>query len=192
MSEWLERLRGTLEPILAKHDPRPDISAYREMPVCIFRYPPAAEFALRQELALLKTRLEQQHGKRIIAISLMGCLKAALAAHAPVERLVEAERDLGHKTVSQTIHQVLCEYAPLEQIVLDQVPHDADPYRDVIWFTRAGALYPVYRTSTLLEHLQGKLAAPGVLFFPGELEGPAGLRFMGIHEPEHNYRARIY
>jgi hypothetical protein len=191
MSEWLERLRGTLEPILAKDDPRPDISAYREMPLCIFRYPPSAEFALRQELALLKTRLEQR-GKRITTISLTDCMQMALATHAPVESLVEAERDLGHKTVSQTIHQVLCEYAPLDQIVLSQIPADTEPYRDIIWFIRAGALFPVYRTSTLLEHFQGKLAAPGVLFFPGELEGPAGLRFMGIHEPEHNYRARIY
>lgn len=36
MTDWLDRLRGTLEPILAKDDPRPDISAYREMPLCIF------------------------------------------------------------------------------------------------------------------------------------------------------------
>lgn len=192
MTDWLDRLQGTLEPILAKDDPRPDISAYREMPLCIFRYPPTAEFAVRQELALLKTRLEQQWRKRVTVISLMECLRAALAAHAPEASLVEAERDLGHKTVSQTIHQVLSEYAPLDQIVLSRIPADADPCRDLIWFTRAGAMFPVYRTSTLLEHLQGKLAAPGVLFFPGELEGPAGLRFMGIHEPEHNYRARIY
>lgn len=191
MTDWLNRLRGTLEPILAKDDPRPDISAYREMPLCIFRYPPAVEFALRQELALLKTRLEQR-GKRITIISLMDCLQTALAAQAPVASLVEAERDLGHKTVSQTIHQVLSEYAPLDQVVLSQVPADAEPCRDIIWFTRAGALFPVYRTSTLLEHFQGKLVAPGVLFFPGELEGPAGLRFMGIHEAEHNYRARIF
>lgn len=192
MSEdWLHRLRDKLEPILAKDDPRPDISAYREMPLCIFCYPPAAEFALRQELSLLKTRLEQR-GKRITTISLMECLKTALAPHAPVESLVEHERDLGHKAVSQTIHQVLSDYAPLDQIVLEQIPQDVEPYRDIIWFTRAGALFPVYRTSTLLEHLKNKLVAPGVLFFPGELEGPAGLRFMGIHEAEHNYRARIY
>ncbi len=190
MTDWLDRLRGTLEPILAKDDPRPEISAYREMPLCIFRYPPPVEFALRQELALLKVRLEQR-GKRVTVISLMECMQTALAAHAPVESLVEAERDLGHKTVSQTIHQVLSEYAPLEQIVLSRIPTDADPHRDITWLTRAGALFPVYRTSTLVEHLEGKLVAPGVLFFPGDLDGPAGLRFMGVHEPEHNYRASI-
>ena len=39
--------------------------------------------------------------------------------------------------------------------------------------------------------MYGKIKVPGVLFFPGELERPAGLRFMGIHEAEHNYRAKI-
>lgn len=190
MSDWHERLCGILEPILAKPDPRPDISAYRDMPLCIFRYTPAAEFALRQELALLKTRLEQK-GKRITVISLMECMKAALAEQAPIESLIEAEASLGHKTVSQTIHQVLSEYAPLEQIAMARIPDDADALRDIIWFTRAGALFPVYRTSTLLEHMYGKITVPGVLFFPGELERPAGLRFMGIHEAEHNYRAKI-
>ena len=190
MSDWRERLCGTLEPLLAKPDPRPDISAYRDMPLCIFRYTPSAEFALRQELALLKTRLEQK-GKRITSISLMDCMLVALKDHAPSQSLVEAEGSLGHETVSQTIHQVLSTYAPLEQIALARIPSDASPLRDIIWFTRAGALFPSYRTSTLLEHMYGKIKVPGVLFFPGDLERPAGLRFMGIHEAEHNYRAKI-
>lgn len=69
-----------------------------------FRYPPTAEFALRQELTLLKTRLEDQSGKRITIIGQMDCLQAALADHAPAASLVEAERELGHKTVSR-IHR---------------------------------------------------------------------------------------
>ena len=190
MSDWKKRLRETLEPILMEEDPRPDISAYHEMPLCIFLYEPSAEFQLRQELSLLKTRLEQR-GKHVTNISLMQCMMTALDEKAPIQDLIEAERTLGHKTVAQTVHQVLSEYAPLDQIALRMVPENTDPLRDILWFTRAGALYPCYRTSTLIEHFQGKLNAPGVLFYPGELEGPAGLRFMGIHEAEHNYRARI-
>jgi len=191
MSDWKTRLRDTLEPILMQEDPRPDISAYQDMPVCIFLYDPAAEFQLRQELSLLRTRLEQK-GKRVTTISLMECLLEALAKEAPVDDLVEAERTLGHKTVAQTVHQVLSDYAPLDQIVLSKVPENTDPLRDILWVTRAGALYPCYRTSTVIEHFQAKLDIPGVLFYPGELDGPAGLRFMGIHEPEHNYRAKIF
>ena len=193
MSDWKTRLRDKLEPILSKDDPRPDISAYRDMPLCIFIYDPAAEFALRQELSLLKTRLEQK-GKRIISISLMECMREALESCASIPELIENEKMLGrngHKTVAQTVHQVLSEYSPLDKLVLSKVPVDGDPHRDILWITRAGALYPCFRTSTLIEHFQTKLSIPGVLFYPGEIVPPAGLSFMGIHEAEHNYRAKI-
>jgi hypothetical protein len=164
------------------------------MPLCIFVYDPSCEFALRQELSLLKTRLEHK-GKRVTNISLMDCMKQALEkVGVTVRELVENEKMLGkngHKTVAQTIHQVLSEYAPLDQIVLSKVPQDGNPTRDILWITRAGALYPCYRTSTLIEHFQAKLVIPGVLFYPGEVVPPAGLSFMGIHEAEHNYRAKI-
>ena len=193
MKDWKVRLREELEPILLKEDPRPDISAYKDMPLCIFLYDPESEFALRQELSLLKTRLEQKR-KRITTVSLMDCMKEALEKCAPISELIENERMLGkngHKTVAQTIHKVLCEYEPLDQLVLSKVPKDGDPRRDILWITRVGALYPCYRTSTLIEHFQAKLDIPGVLFYPGELVPPAGLSFMGIHEAEHNYRARL-
>lgn len=194
MNDWKSRLRETLEPVLSKEDPRTDISAYKDMPLCIFLYDPAAEFALREELSLLKTRLEQQ-GKRVTNISLMECMMEALAsAGVTPEDLVDNEKMLGrngHKQVAQTVHQVLSEYAPLDQLVLSKVPQNGDPRRDIIWITRAGALYPCYRTSTLIEHFQAKLEIPGVLFYPGEIVPPAGLSFMGVHEAEHNYRAKI-
>ena len=69
MSDWRERLADKLEPVLRSRDPRPDISAYHDMPYAIFRYPPEDEFAVRQEVALLRTRLEQA-GKRVTTISL--------------------------------------------------------------------------------------------------------------------------
>ena len=193
MSDWKPRLRDKLEVILSKDDPRPDISAYRDMPLCVFIYEPSAEFALRQELSLLKTRLEQR-GKRVTVISLMECMTEALERCAPIPELIENERMLGHnghKTVAHTVHEILNKYAPLDEIVLSKVPENGDPYRDILWITRAGALYPCYRTSTLIEHFQTKLTIPGVLFYPGEIVPPAGLSFMGIHEAEHNYRAKL-
>ena len=33
---------------------------------------------------------------------------------------------------------------------------------------------------------------PAVLFYPGELDGAAGLRFMGVLDAEHNYRPKIF
>ena len=44
----------------------------------------------------------------------------------------------------------------------------------------------------LLEQLKGKVHVPAVLFYPGELDGAAGLRFMGVLDAEHNYRPKIF
>ena len=72
------------------------------------------------------------------------------------------------------------------------MPANPDPLRDIVFIVRAGALFPVYRTSSLLEQLKGKVNVPAVLFYPGELDGAAGLRFMGVLDAEHNYRPKIF
>jgi len=121
MSDWKTRLRDVLEPILSKEDPRPDISTYDSMPACIFLYDAESEFELRQELALLKTRLEQK-GKQITEVNLMSCMQEAIETCASIEKLIESERllgDTGQKTVAQTVHSILGDdgHAPLDKIV---------------------------------------------------------------------------
>ena len=72
------------------------------------------------------------------------------------------------------------------------LPANGDPKRDIFFLVRAGALFPFYRTSALLEQLMGHVQLPGVLFYPGILDGAAGLKFMGIKDAEHNYRPKIF
>ena len=192
MTDWKERLTQQLEPVLRSLDPRPDISAYHDMPFAIFHYPPEVEFDVRQELALLSTRLEQA-GKSVTTISLADCLHAALGAESiDAATLVDAEKSVGIDPTIETIHQVLSEYQPLDHLVAQRIPEDADPLRHVVFIVRAGALFPIYRTSSLLDQLRGKIEVPAVLFYPGEVDGAAGLKFMGILDAEHNYRPRIY
>ena len=190
--DWRERLTGKLEPILRERDPRPAISSYHDMPYAIFRYPPDAEFAVRQEVALLRTRL-QAAGKRVTTISLAECLQEALeAADLTTEDLADAERRVGLPETIETIGQVLSDYQPLDGLVAAKLPADADALRDVVFIVRAGALFPLYRTHALMEQLRGQLKVPAVLFYPGTIEGPTGLRFMGVLDAEHNYRPKIF
>jgi hypothetical protein len=192
MPDWKDRLTGKLEPLLKLPDPRQQISAYHDMPYAIFRYPPEDEFALRQEVALLRTRLEQI-GKRVTIISLAECLNAALEAEdMGPEALVDAETAAGLEATVETIFQILSDYQPLDELVARRIPEDAEPQRDVVFIVRAGALFPMYRTSALLEQLKGKVQVPAVLFYPGVLDGAAGLRFMGVLDAEHNYRPKIF
>lgn len=192
MSDWMQRLTQELEPILKLQDPSPKISAYHDMPYAVFRYPADVEFGLREELALLKTRVEGAN-KRVTVISLADCLADALQREKlTLSRIEGAERARGATAMQETFHTILARRQPLDALVAERIPADAKKQHDVVFITRAGALFPFYRTSSLLEQLKGKVRVPAVLFYPGELDGAAGLRFMGVLDAEHNYRPKIF
>jgi hypothetical protein len=191
MSDILHRIKTGLEPILQMDDPRERISAYHDMPYAIFRYSPEDEFELRKELSLLETRLSQK-GKHIKRISLADCLDEAMRSQRPLEEWFSAEREQGTSKIVETVHAVLSEYAPLVDLVAARMPETPDPLRDIVFIVRAGALFPMYRTNSLLEQLKGRVGVPTVLFYPGDLDGAAGLRFMGVLDAEHNYRPKIF
>jgi hypothetical protein len=185
------RLPRDLEPVLSLPDPRTKLSAYHDMPYAIFRYDPEEEFELRKEVTMLETRLIRQ-GKRIERISLAECLDTAMRSERPLDDWFAAERDQGVESVVDTVHSVLSEYRPLVDLVAAKMPADPDPLRDIVFVVRTGALFPVYRTFSLLEQLKGRVHVPTILFYPGVLDGAAGLRFMGVLDAEHNYRPKIF
>ena len=191
MSDFEQRLTDRLEADLSIADPGARISTYHDMPYALFRYDPSEEFELRRQVSMLETRLNGK-GKRITRISLAECLNEAMRSQRPLEEWYAAERDQGVATIVQTLHAVLSEYSPLVDLVAARMPSDPDPLRDIVFILRAGALFPAYRTFSLPEQLQGRVSVPTVLFYPGDLEGAAGLRFMGELQAEHNYRAKIY
>ena len=63
--------------------------------------------------------------------------------------------------------------------------------RAAVFLYRAGALFPAYRTSTLIDDLRGRLRLPVTLLYPGRIVGDYGLRFMDKTEPAYGYRALI-
>ena len=84
--------------------------------------------------------------------------------------------------------------AGLQRLISDFVeahPDEAD--RTLALIGRAGALYPFFRSSALLRHLDGQTGnVPVVLLYPGTKQGPTGLSFMGVLNPDSDYRPRIY
>ncbi len=191
MSDFGARLRNNLEPVLAMADPREKISAYHDMPYAIFHYDPEQELPLRREVSSLQTRLENK-GKRITRISLAECLETALRSEATLEEWFENERTFGAEKAIEDVHKLLADRVPLVDLVADRMPADPDPRKDLVFIVRTGALFPVYRTFSLLEQLKGRVVVPTVLFYPGDLEGAAGLRFMSVLQAEHNYRPKIF
>lgn len=193
MSDLEKRLKQDLEPILGLDDPRQKISSYHDMPYAIFRYDAEDEFQLRQQVTMLETRLSQK-GKRIKRISLAQMLERGMVLSGrPLTEWFDAERQMGTDVVIDTIHSVLAEgEITLIDLVASQLPEEGDPRHDLVFILRTGALFPVYRTFSLLEQLKGRVFVPTVLFYPGELDGAAGLRFMGVLDAEHNYRPKIF
>ena len=191
MSDLDERIKTVLEPVLELADPRQRLSAYHDMPYALFRYDPEEEFELRKQVTMLETRLTQK-GKRIKRISLAECLDEAMRSQRPLENWFTAEREQGVDTIVETVHSVLSDYMPLVDLVAARMPEVPDPLRDVVFILRTGALFPVYRTFSLLEQLKGRVHVPTVLFYPGDLDGAAGLRFMKVLDAEHNYRPKIF
>jgi len=191
LNDLEHRIKDVLEPILEAPDPRERISAYHDMPYALFRYDPEEEFELRKQVTLLETRLTQK-GKCVSRISLAECLDEAMRTQRPLEEWFAAEREQGTETIVETVHAILSDYTPLVSLVAARMPEAPDPLRDVVFIMRTGALFPVYRTFSLLEQLKGRVHVPTVLFYPGALDGASGLRFMGVLDAEHNYRPKIF
>jgi hypothetical protein len=191
--DWKMRLTQHLEPDLSLEDPSPKISAYHDMPYALFHYPPESEFDIRKAISLLVTRLEN-NGKRVTIISLSDCFSEAIDTDGDysLEKLKDLETTSGCDSLTDEMSELLNEDARLVDLVISRLPATLDPKRDIVFLSRAGSLFPIYRTSALLEHLKGEIQVPTVLFYPGRLQGPTGLSFMGLFDPEPNYRPKIY
>lgn len=190
MDDWKKRLT-VLEKDLSKKDPRPDISAYHDMPYAIFPYPPEEEFNLRIELDKLQSRLENK-GKRITTILLSECLQNAIESAGLTNNSIAEIESISQEKLLDTIHEILATTNPLDEMIVSMLPSGLDPERDIIFITRAGSLFPVYRTSALLDQLHGKIKVPAILYYPGLHSESTGLKFMGVMIADGTYRARIY
>lgn len=184
----------------------PRISTMRNYRFAIVQYPPTDEFKLRGEVQHLSADLVA-NGWMVLSLSLQKLLLDRVRAQGPnwSDRVVEMERRMagngpgrglnylkekiaplieGPDGIAADCSRIICEYA-------DQHPESVD--RTLAIIGRAGALYPFFRSSALLRHLDGRTRnVPVVLLYPGERRGPTGLSFMGMLNTDNDYRPRIY
>ena len=112
-----------------------------------------------------------------------------------IEELVSQEREAaGDETARREIYRAVGEILRLPPSLPERVIAAVDELEDectAVFLYRAGALYPAYRTSTLIDDLRSRLRLPVTLLYPGMIVGDYGLRFMGRTEPAYGYRALI-
>ncbi|MFC1531304.1 BREX protein BrxB domain-containing protein [Gemmatimonadota bacterium] len=191
-----ERIRR-LENRLVGHEP---LGPSADIPFGVFVYEPADERELREQVRLLATRLGNED-ERVCVIDLGELLWECLDAHPDGPDALAELEDFGspfNKVLQEANRLVVGskgvedQYAPgpFEQRILDRVSC-GEPAPTVVLLIRAGELFPIYRTSALLERLIGPLQIRTILFYPGTKSGSAQLRFMGVCAPSPNYRAEI-
>ena len=166
-------------------------------PFVLYQYRPKQEWDVRRDLGELRRWLESPP-RRIAcaAVSLADLFWAALDDSGYFDELVDLERRARQandgaavREVSAAVGEILREPPTLTDRVVEQV--EGCEERTAVFLYRAGALYPAYRTSTLLDDLRGRLARPVTLLYPGTVVGEYGLRFMDRSEPAYGYRALI-
>lgn len=168
-----------------------------EPPFIVYQYLPTKEWQVRRDLGELRRWLEAApRGIGCASVSLADLFWQALEESAYLDELVAQERIANEtsngdalREVHAAVGEILREPPTLPDRVITQVS-DYDE-RTAVFLYRAGALYPSYRTSTLLDDLRGRLPRPVTLLYPGRLVGEYGLSFMDRTETAYGYRALI-
>lgn len=188
------------------HEDGPRISTMRNYRYAIVPYDPAEEFELRAHVRNLVGSLTAS-GWVVLTLSLHKLLLRRVRAlgHDVVTRLITAERDAaaiaperGLRYLRAKLGRELDDSEGIAADVSREILAFADAHpekaeRTLVFLGRAGALYPFFRVSALLKHLDGRTRnVPVILLYPGERKGEAGLSFMGKLAPDRDYRPRIY
>lgn len=195
----------------------PRISTIRNYNFALLPYRPEDEFKLRARIHELSTQLISD-GWTVKSIALQKLLFTRLRAEGEdyLSSVIDTERRLHKKAlVHSKGSAVPAPAAAMSQLQSKLAQHIEGPdglaadvqreieriwqaspdkaARTVIFIGRAGALYPFFRTSSLLKHLDGRTHnLPVVLLYPGERRDSTALSFMGVLEPDRDYRPRIY
>jgi hypothetical protein len=163
-------------------------------PYALYVYEPEDELVVRRDMTDLSAYLTA-NGVDVAAISLAELFWDAIDESGFYDDMIETERDnrgdpWALQQVHESLHEILTAQPSLADRVISAVDNKPDGCAVILY--RAGSLYPVFRTSALLDDLRERLRRPVVLLYPGHVIEPYGLRFMGRCEPTHSYRAKIF
>lgn len=196
-------VRALKKDLLAPGGPR--ISTMQNYNFAILPYPPHEELKLRDRIKRLSEELKAE-GWAICSIALHRLLLDRLKrlGEGRLQALVERERAIAEDdpegalehltdTLAQHIEGPDGLAADVAKVLADFHADLAEGTPSVAFIGRAGALYPFFRTSALLRHIDGRTAdVPVVLLYPGTRQELSALSFMGELQPDRDYRPRIY
>lgn len=185
----------------------PNISTNRNYPFAIFQYSPHEEFTMRAKLI---EQIDALRGKgwTILNVDLFSTLIEYLGEQEEgdlIDALIEEEKlqyranrsnyRFPLKTLQNSLDIFLKDQNEYSGVILKQIiqkTENSDKMKTVIFLSRIGALYPFYRTSSLLRYLDTGIRVPTIVLYPGERLEQYYLSFMGEMDADRDYRPRIY
>ena len=201
----LDRAIGELrKDLLDEAGPR--ISTMRNYRFAILTYDPRHEFDLRQRIRHLSDELTSL-GWHVQSISLLQLLLDRLKEEDPrvLGSIIRMERRLHEKDPQRALNHLKTKLSRYiegpDGIAKDVVAwihefakeHPNEANRTLIFLGRTGALYPFFRSSALLKHIDGKTRnLPVVVLYPGKRDDLQSLSFMEELATDRDYRPRVY
>lgn len=186
----------------------PQISTMRNYNFAILPYLPEREYELRKRIRKLIEEDLRPAGFSVLSVALQKLLFQRLERMGDgyLDNLIAREKRLYKKNPERAlqhvkdklIHEIegpdglAADVAQLIDAFTREHPDNVE--RAVVFVGRAGSLYPFFRTSALLKHIAGRTHnVPVVLLYPGaRADNTTALSFMGVVEPDRDYRPRIY
>ncbi len=182
------------------------ISTIRNYNFAILPYLPQQEFKLRLMMRRLTEDLRGE-GWGVLPISLQKLLLDRIRATGEenVSSLISREQRLHAKDPDRALNDLrdkIARYIEGPEGIAADVARLIDTFATenqdrlgstLVLIGRAGALYPFFRSSALLKHIDGKTRnIPVVLLYPGVRKDRTALSFMGELDADRDYRPRIY
>lgn len=188
------------------HEDGPRISTMRNYRFALLQYDPRDEYKLRDGMQRLSSDL-MANGWQVLTINLQKLLIDRVRAQGEewVSRVMAMEERMSQAAPERGLNYLQSKLSPLiegpeglaadcSRIICDFAERHPDKAEQtLVLIGRAGALYPFFRSSALLRHLDGRTRnVPVVVLYPGSRHGTTGLSFMDKLKPDQDYRPRIY
>ena len=185
----------------------PSISTNRNYPFALFQYAPHEEFTMREKL-IEQIDVLRGKGWTILNVDLFSTLIEYLKDQEEgdlIDALIQEEKrqyranrsnySFPLKTLQNSLDVFLKDQNEYPRVILNQIlqkTEHSDKMKTVIFLSRIGALYPFFRTSSLLRYLDTGIRVPTIVLYPGERLEQYYLSFMGEMDADRDYRPRIY
>ena len=182
-----ERLDKIMPRILEKRF-RENKGLGNEIGYYIFDYDPRDEMLVREHIAFIKQRVNNNNSEvKIKEFDLYEIMLEVLEQKGYLNKVIDMETKKGTEKVLSPIKKTL-RLTQKNDLIIEYIKRNVSKY-DIVFLTGVGKAWPIIRSHTVLNNLHSVIDdAPVVMFFPGRYDGQSLCLFDEIKDDNY-YRA---